>query len=266
MTRARPLVNRRILVTRPVGQAQGLMALIEEQGGQAWHFPLLGIEPLTEPAAIEACKQRMLSLDLYQHVIFVSTNAVEFGMAWIEDYWPQVPVGIHWHGIGKSTCQAMQRAGLAVIQGEFSAQHPMNSEALLALPELQQLSGEKFLIIRGMGGREHLREQLSARGGQVDVAECYQRRAPSQSPRALLELIHQQHIGTICINSGDSLHNLCHLLADKLATVQALELIVPSQRVYNMAVEFGFKHVTLAANASDTQVLEALLQSSVIKG
>lgn len=258
MSRAQPLAGHRILVTRPAGQAQGLIELIQAQGGEAWHFPLLAIQPLTEPAAINAIKQRMLDLDLYQHVIFVSTNAVAYGVQWIEDYWPQQPVGVRWYGIGKSTCEALHKAGLPVANEAFAAGHPMNSEALLEAAELQQLSGQRVLIIRGVGGREHLRSQLSARGAQVDIAECYQRVAPAQSVEAFLQLIQQQHIGTICINSGDSLHNLCGLLSDNISAVQSLRLVVPSQRVAELAAAKGFSDVVESRNASDAEVLRVL--------
>lgn len=266
MTTRMPLAQCRVLVTRPTGQAQPLMAAIEQQGGTAFHFPLLAITALHDDNQLQACKQRLMALDLYQHVIFVSTNAVRFGMEWIDAYWPQLPVGIHWHGIGSSTCQAMAQADLP-IQSDFNAAHPMNSEALLASPALQSLGSQKMgsqkvLIVRGVGGREHLQSQLIARGAQVDIAECYQRSTPTGTGAELLELINAQLIGTICINSGDSLNNLCALLDEqRLNSLKSIRLIVPSQRVAELAAEKGFGHVKIANNASDSAVLAALLDT-----
>ena len=54
----------------------------------------------------------------------------------------------------------------------------MNTEALLKLPELHQIDGQRFLILRGVGGRETLATQLRARGAHVDYAECYRRVEP----------------------------------------------------------------------------------------
>ncbi len=262
MSKSDALSGSRVLVTRPPGQAEGLVAAIAERGGRAWHFPLLYIESLEDPASERACRQRILDLDHYSQVIFVSGNAVRFGMAWIEDYWPQLPVGIEWHGVGAGTCRAMQRAGLPV-KADFDGSHPMNSEALLQQPALQSPDGQKILIIRGVGGREHLREQLTARGARVDVAECYRRVAPSGNGGDLLALINREHIGTICINSGDSLTNLCDLVADRLYLLLPLRLIVPSRRVAGLARQRGFTDIHTAANASDAAVLEALLEVAV---
>lgn len=253
-----PLADRRILVTRPRGQGEALVAAIEERGGRAWLFPLLTIDALTDAGRIESCKQRILALDEYRHVIFISSNAVRFGAEWIEDYWPQLPQGIQWHGIGGSTCEAMRRANLPVAT-DFHTSHPMNSEALLQLPALQRLNGQKVLIVKGVGGREYLQDQLAVRGARVDIAECYRRSGPRAGAEQLLDLIRGQHIGTICVNSGDSLANLCELLGDQLADVLDRRLVVPGQRVYRLAVERGFQRVISAANASDSAVLAALL-------
>ena len=40
---ANPLAGLRVLVTRPAGQADQLMALIAAAGGQAWHCPAMVI-------------------------------------------------------------------------------------------------------------------------------------------------------------------------------------------------------------------------------
>lgn len=252
-----PLACHRILVTRPEGQAQALLAAIEQQGGTAWHFPLLRISALSEGASVQACKQRFMALDQYQQLIFVSTNAVRFGREWIDSYWPQLPVGIRWHGIGGGTCRAMIDAGMPV-DAAFDDDHPMNSEALLESPALQSLTSQRVLIVRGVGGREHLQQRLVERGARVDIAECYQRSVPAGSGAALLQLINRQHIGTICINSGDSLSNLCDLLGTQVAEVRDMRLVVPSQRVAQLATDAGFRRVTTAANASDKAVLAAL--------
>ncbi|WP_275576186.1 uroporphyrinogen-III synthase [Aquitalea magnusonii] len=50
-----------------------------------------------------------------------------------------------------------------------------DSEALLALPQLADVAGQHWLIVRGQGGRALLADTLCARGAQVSLAEVYQR-------------------------------------------------------------------------------------------
>ena len=258
------LTRLKVLVTRPEGQAAGLLAALEQAGAQACHYPVMAISALTEPEHIQQCKQRIMALDEYQQVIFISSNAVHYGVDWIEQYWPQLPVGIQWHGIGKSTRKHLMAAGLPILDGNsdgdgHAESAAMNSEALLQHENLQQLNGQKLLIIRGVGGREYLQQQLQQRGGQVNYAQCYQRGLVDKPLGEINQLIEQQGINTVCVNSGESLQNLCVLLGEAgLAAVKKHLLIVPSERVATIARQLGFGNIVTAANASDEAMVAAM--------
>lgn len=248
------LAGLRVLVTRPEQQGSSLVARISKAGGVALHYPVLAIVPLSleDTEQRQQLKQRILDLDLYHHVIFISTNAVKYGIDWIEDYWPQIPIGIQWYAIGSATAQAL-------IDKGFEASAPtvaMNSEALLAMMPLSQVAQQKVLIIRGVGGRDHLAQQLSAQGAQVDYAECYRRAIPDSTQAPLAELLATQQINVVCVNSGESLENFCQMLADN--PVASYHLIVPSHRIASLAQKRGFRQVEVAINASDDAVLLAL--------
>ena len=84
-----------VLITRPEGQAQGLVRALTDAGfGPVFHRPMLALEPVASLSGEQ--RQRVLDLDLYQHVIFISANAVRFGLEQIDDYWPQLPTGLNW--------------------------------------------------------------------------------------------------------------------------------------------------------------------------
>ena len=163
-----------VLVTRPAGQAQGLLdALCAAGFGPVHHFPMLVLEPLEQLAPEQ--HQHLLDLDLYQHVIFISANAVRFGLERVDEYWPQLPIGINWYAIGDTTARLLQERGLeAITPGET-----MSSEGLLSRPELQSVEGQRVLIFKGQGGRETLRKTLVQRGARVDeLAETIADNAP----------------------------------------------------------------------------------------
>lgn len=243
-----------VLVTRPQGQADTLMAAIEAAGGKAKHCAVMDIVELSDKVQLEQCKQKMMALDEFQHVIFISGNAVNFGMEWVHQYWPQLPVGIHWHGIGKKTVAQLIAQGVPCKA--YTLEGAMNSEALLQHKSLQQLAQQKVLIVRGMGGRDYLAQQLTQRGAKVSYAECYKRVLPALADGELMELIQQQAINTVCLNSGESVTNFCQLVGGN--RLNKITIVVPGARVAAIARELGFGHIVTAESASDQSMLEAL--------
>ena len=242
-----------ILVTRPQGQAEQLQHSLEQRGHRVWHQPLLVLEPIPEPATAQ--RQCLLELDRYRHVIFVSANAVHYGMAWIADFWPQPPVGINWYAIGKATAELLGSYGVPVT----APGDEMSSEGLLAQPSLASIDGERVLIVRGEGGRTLLGDELVARGARVDALPCYRRKCPELSPGALAARLVNSGIQLILISSGEGLANLQALLTPRETTkFKHIALLVPSQRVADQAAELGFDQVMVADNASDAAMLRAV--------
>lgn len=243
-----------ILVTRPEGQAAELLAAMQQHGLRGIHQPMLALHPLT--ALSRPQRQYVLDLDSYQHVIFISANAVRYGLACIDDVWPQLPTGIHWYAIGVATARLLSERGLQPL----SPAQKMDSEGLLALPELMQVKDHRVLIIKGEGGRQTLREVLTARGAQVDELACYQRKCPDLPAGKLAQILNEQQVGTVLISSAEGLSNMLTLLSDTENTkFKNIGLIVPSPRVAAVAQQAGFTNIITAANASDHAMLEALL-------
>lgn len=258
---ALPLAGQNVLVTRPAHQADRLCRQLAELGAKPVRFPTLSINPVAESdGGYPSLKNCFLNLDQYQAVIFVSANAVRLAHDWIDQYWPQLPLSIDWLAVGAATSNAMQQYGLptASIQSDSSS---MDSEALLQHPQLQQLTHQKILICRGQGGRELLRDSLQQRGAQVDYAELYRREIPVYSQAEIESIIYKSAISAMLISSGEALINLAALTHEAATGVSALSetpLVVPSQRVAELAAEYQFKQVRVAANATDDAMLAAL--------
>ena len=78
-----------VLVTRPEGQAFALCEALKELGFAAYSAPMLELSGLDSPN--ERQTEYLSRLDHYQHIIFISGNAVHFGMEWINGAWPEIP-------------------------------------------------------------------------------------------------------------------------------------------------------------------------------
>jgi len=254
--------RRRVWVTRPAGEAaDALRDLLLGNGYEVYSQPLMQVIAIPELTA----SQRGVLLDLhtYGHVIFISTNAVKFGMARVEDFWPQLPVGLKWYAVGAATANALAAFGIDAATPATD----MTSEGLLALPGLRDVCDERVVIVKGEGGRETLGAELTRRGARVDELACYRRSPPDMAPGELARKLSRWGIEVALVTSGEGLANLQLLLTPaETSKLKHMALIVPSKRVASLAQEAGFDQVVTAGNASDSAMLHALQQWSHGRG
>lgn len=243
-----------VLITRPSGEAaQTLCRAVDALGHRSHHLPLLELHSLGDPDAEQ--QELLASLSTCQHLIFISGNAVRFGMRWIASYCPVLPVGVQCYAIGDATAAQLAQHGLqALTPGQ-----DMHSEGLLGLASLQQVAGDHVVIVKGMGGRGTLRQTLERRGAQVSELMCYRRARPNLPDGALAQALLERSIDVIMVSSGEGLVNLRELLSPE-ETTKFIDicLIVPSERVAQTANDAGFTRVVTADNASDAAMLRAL--------
>lgn len=245
------MTNGTVLVTRPKGTEASLVDALEAAGYRAVCFPVMAIEAL--PEQDPAAKARILDLDHYRHVIAISSNAAALAVAWIDRFWPQLPIGVLWYAIGASTAARMREYGIDCV----AAAGAMNSEALLEEPGLQSLAGEKVLIFRGVGGREYLAQRLRDRGASVDYCELYRRVVPECGQGELERVINAHQVDILSATSVESLDNLL-ALSNSQAELRNKTLLVPGQRVADAARAAGFSTILTAKNATPAALLEAL--------
>jgi uroporphyrinogen-III synthase len=243
----------RVLVTRPRDQAEHLAHLIEQQGGEAIRFPVIEIAEPKDTRALHAVIGR---LDRFALAIFISPNAVNRAMNLILAR-GGLPAALRVACVGRGSARELKHFGIENIivpQGRF------DSEALLELPELQQVKGKRIVIFRGEGGRELLGDTLKVRGAEIEYAECYRRTHPNADVTPLLQRWTRGEIDIVSLTSVDGLRNLFDMLGPAgQPRLARTPVIVVSTRMAEVCHELGFKTEPLvAAQASDEAVLEAI--------
>lgn len=242
-----------ILVTRPEHQADKLVRLIEGAGGEAIRFPALEIAALADPAALYAIIDR---LDEFDVAVFISPNAVNFGMAALRER-RELPAKLRVAAVGAASAGELQRLGVAEV---ICPQHGNDSEALLALPEFSQVAGQKVVIFRGRGGRETLAEELTRRGAKVEYAECYYRRKPDSDATKLLARWRGGEIAAVTATSGETARNLRDLIgAADWEMARHTPLFVPHPRIAEIAGAAGWAAPVVTA-AGDEGLLHGLIE------
>lgn len=265
----------RVIITRPQAQAATWAEQLTAQDFYPQHFCLLEIRPLVEPELERAIQNRIMDFDLYHKAIFVSQNAVHYAMEWIDRYWPQMPMGVEFYAVGATTAQMLASHAVHVEDLAQTQSGGMTSEHLLQAPGLQDVEGQRIIIFRGQGGRGHMGDVLQSRGARVDYCELYKRCIPDNAIVEWQSLLQDQatwknYHNVIALHSGESLEHLLQILVlsgDQQVKEQLRQqlfdatLLVPSERIRDLANTEGFKHILVASNATDTAMTQALVSA-----
>ncbi|MGZ5077444.1 MAG: uroporphyrinogen-III synthase [Methylobacter sp.] len=242
-----------VLVTRPEHQAENLSRLIEQRGGIAVRFPTLDIAPRDTD---EEIRNTLTNLDSFEWVIFISANAVNFALKANSGKIPGTKF-VRFAAVGQSTAQAMKMAGLPV---DLVPDNGYNSEALLAMPQLQQVERQEILIVRGEGGREQLATTLRSRGAEVNYLEVYKRIIPHIDSSPIVELLAQRSLDVITVTSAEALQNLNVMLGENNKLLSSVPLVVVSDRIRCIAADMGFNRITVTDSPIDTAILETVIK------
>lgn len=236
-----PLAGLNIVVTRPREQAQQLQQRIEQLGGQVLLFPLLEITPPADPQALRELVARLADFDL---AIFISPNAVHYGMAAIQAA-GGLPAKLLIATVGQGSARELRALGVTEVIAPLER---FDSEALLALPQLQNVHAWKIAIFRGDGGRELLGDTLKARGAQVEYVTCYRRNKPQQDIQALWDA----KPDAITLSSSEALAYLWEMLDEPgRARLAAVPLFVPHPRIAEQGRRLGWQNIIQTTGGDD---------------
>jgi len=248
-----------VLVTRPEHQAQPLCNKIEALGGRVLRLPVIEIG---EPADITAALNIINKLDSFDIAIFISSNAVIKAHALINarGSWPE---NIKIAAVGKHTAETLQQIGIHV---DILPQHQFNSEALLALEEMRDVSNKHIIIFRGEGGRELLAQSLRQRGAKVEYAQVYRRIIPDTDISEVQQAGNTGKIDIISVTSNEGLQNLYEMVGTEgHEWLLNIPVVVISQRTAELAQQLGYKKPLIAKQASDQGLVDTIKEWYAIR-
>ncbi len=240
-----------LLITRPQPEADRLTQRLSSHAIPCWTLPALEIESVTP--TVDSLEWARLA----QYWIFISANAVREGWPHLSSLVTPLP---HLVAVGTATAQR-----LASVSG-LSILHPCDgsdSEALLRLPEFQQIDGQRITIIRGENGREHLHQILSARGARVTYVECYRRLCPKQLGPDYDEALRNK--AWINIQSRETILNLWSLSSeDQRQTLRSLHFVVSHPNIATTLQQLGLVNITILTPGDDALVNHMAQQTRVL--
>jgi uroporphyrinogen-III synthase len=238
--------GRGILVTRAAHQAEGLSRRIEAAQGRPIRFAALEIA-----ASERAVNARELLLQSWDLIIFISPNAVNYALKLLSGNLLKGALA----AVGEATAAALRDNGYSI---DLIPAQRYDSEGLLMLEQLQHMTGQRVVIVRGEGGRSLLGDSLRARGAQVGYAEVYRRVVPNTDPGPLLRQW-QSQIDLVTVTSIEVLQNLISLLGERgWLLLSHTPLLVISERMRREAEKRGFETVLQSGGADDASIMTAI--------
>lgn len=238
-----------VLITRPAGRADSLLAGLDQQEIPYIYQPLI----TTQQVNVKAKDQQQLrDADI---LIFVSVSAVTC----LENQLDLSTLTQPMLAVGLTTASALERA----CHRSVIAPIDQRSEGLLALPELADVAGKKIVIVRGNAGRELIKTGLLARAAKVSYVQSYRRVPLPLDGQRLADLWHQQQIQCIVVTSNEILSLLFQSLPESCHPwLRQKQWVLISSRMLETALGFGIpaSQIHQAASANDAALLESISQ------
>lgn len=245
-----------VLILRPHDQAEALEQEFLQQTEQpvATH-----IRSMVDVVAFDDPRVRTSDVlaKRYSGALMVSVNAARFLSEQMQRENLTAPIA-RWFAVGPTSARAIARV---VARPVTCPQRVHNSEALLALSELNQIAGQRWLIVRGKGGRELLADTLTARGATVDYLEVYERKPHPISPAELAQW--HQYVRGIVVSSAEQLgYFLAAIPREQLSWLADCYWVVASDRLAALLPGPLRQRAVVAQSAATFAMFEAWQQAT----
>jgi uroporphyrinogen-III synthase len=200
------LTGKRILVTRPKAQAEGLVEQLTALGAEAVDFPTIEIAPPEDTNRLDRAIARLAE---YSWVIFTSVNGVAA-------FWERLRAlgkedaagqGMRAAAIGPATAGALAERGVtpAFVPGEYVA------EAIL--PGLGDVSGKRILLPRAEIARKALFDALVQAGAMPEEIAVYRTLPGKPDAAAWAEL--ECGVDAVTFTSSSTVRNFAALVGER---------------------------------------------------
>jgi uroporphyrinogen III methyltransferase/synthase len=252
----RPLLGKRIIVTRAREQASDLVKRLSDLGAECLEYPTIRV---VAPDDAKPLLDAIENLSTYDWIVFTSVNGVKFFFE-------------HLFGLGRDV-RALNRLKTAAI-GPVTAEQlfsrgfksdivPENyrAEAVVESFRKENLKGKRVLLPRAAEARPVLPEALRKMGAQVDEVTAYRTEKVGNNAGQLIEQLAAKTVDLITFTSSSTVKNFKALLPAEnfkdLIAGAAVASIGPITT--DTAVELGFEVQITADSYTIPGLCQAIL-------
>ena len=243
-----------LISSRPQGTNVQLSDDLKNSEIKLLSFPLTEIHPLNNYQIFDGVIE---NIKTYQHIIFISTNAVHFFLERVKKLSLQIPKNLIFSSIGPTTKLLLQKKLSVDVHSPIKT---FDSEHLLKEKIYNNVEGQKILIIRGEGGRETLKNALEEKGAIVNYGECYVRKYVDIDLNQLKnDLVNYHHQFILFSSTNSAKHFIDQLHNIETRWLQNIKIIVNHKKIEGLLSKI-FKNIFVCNNI-DTQNIRKLIVS-----
>ena len=226
----------RVLVARPEGRADELVAALDERGVDAVHVPAIEVVPASEGSGLDAA---LAAADPATVIVIPSANAARAVLAGLARN-DEEPLMFRWAAVGQATAAALREGGVTDVFVPWVA----SAQALAA--ELRLDRRDSVIVAHADIAEPALANALGARGVKVTEAVAYEtHEAPDASRVALAAALADGPVDALVLTSGSTARGIAALAADAAtrARLLATPVIAPGVTTADAAREAGYATV-----------------------
>jgi len=206
----RPLLGKRIVVTRAREQASSLVQTLTDLGAAVLQCPTIEVVP---PESWEALDGAIEQIPGYQWLVFTSVNGVRYFFHRLFERGLDVRALGHLGtcAIGPATAEALLTFGMKTDILPKSSR----AESIVASFRSLDVAGKRILLPRAEEARPILPMELTNMGALVDEVTAYRTRAAEESKELLLESLKEGAVDMVTFTSSSTVRNFRSLLPEK---------------------------------------------------
>lgn len=218
--RTGPLLNRRVIVTRPRAQSAEFIHQLERLGADVVAFPTILITNPEDPGALHAAVQEAGSFDW---IVFTSVNGVD--RFWRElravGLGSEALAAVSICAIGPATAEAIEEEGARaeLVPDEFIAEAVV--EALLRHRSLQ---GARVLLPRAAEARSVLPDSLREHGAYVLEVAAYQTIPDLEGAEEVRHLLRRNQVDLITFTASSTVRNFVDAVGTEIGTAMVASI------------------------------------------
>lgn len=203
----RPLLAKRIAVTRSRDQASDLVKALSDLGAACLEFPTIQTVAPDDDRPLE---RAIAELSTFDWVVFTSVNGVSWFFERLFASGKDVRALGHLRtaAIGPATAERLKSFGLSsdLVPENFRA------EAIIAAFRKEAIRGKAILLPRAQEARQILPEELTAMGATVREVAAYKTQPSSARAEMLVERLEEKTIDLVTFTSSSTVKNFKALL------------------------------------------------------